>query len=289
MYCRRYTRYVTFPSGRGFTLTTLWEEFKTAILQDKSVRDLRANWAPIRLGCYASEYRHFDISPATLRNVVGVCRTHGTTLTGLLQALAHASLACRVSSDQAPGFIGSTIVNLRPIMKQALKKKVKIDIRDMDLTRAMANFMTTVDHVFDKGWVTKIRTTSVSNPSREELRDSAENHGEVENENRDGGSDSRVIDGKADSSSIAVETTSRATKAPAPAGEASVWSIGRSIFSVSSEVHGAALGICAVATKDGELYVSYDWQESTVSTTIGEGLTVDLESWLNFIGREKTQ
>ncbi|KAI0843973.1 hypothetical protein F5Y00DRAFT_267029 [Daldinia vernicosa] len=87
-----------FPVELGFTLATLWNEFKPAVLRTKTETDLHPTWAPIRPGRYASEYRHFGISPIAVPNIVAVCHIHWTTLTGLLQALAHANLACRCQS-----------------------------------------------------------------------------------------------------------------------------------------------------------------------------------------------
>ncbi|KAI0116694.1 hypothetical protein F4814DRAFT_413693 [Daldinia grandis] len=342
-----------FPVGIGFTLATLWNEFKPAVLRAKSEEDLGATWAPLRPGRYASEYRHFSISSTVLQNIIAACRAHGTTLTGLIQALAHASLARRLSDEQARAFRGSTIVNWRPLMKQALNEKVKADLRDMDLMRAMGNFMTTVDHVFDEEWVTKIRAASVVDESfqrgikpsegkRGEIEESFEDQEVVERrmltlepliwsvakrvrvdlvKRLDEGtkndqmglmkfipdfrallkerlekprahsvavSNIGVIDGKAPLPLNDVGNPVEGT-VDAFTRENARWSINRSIFSISSEVHGAAFGVCLVAAKDGELYVSCDWQENAVSTELGEGLTADLESWLKLFGRGQAQ
>ncbi|KAI2777736.1 hypothetical protein F4815DRAFT_447935 [Daldinia loculata] len=340
-----------FPVGLGFTLATLWNEFKPAVLQAKSEAGLRATWAPIWPGRYASEYRHFGISPIALKNIIAACRVRGTTLTGLAQALAHTSLACRLSDEQARAFRGSTIVNWRPLMKRALNEKAKADLRDVDLVRTMGNFMTTVDHVFDEEWVTKIRAASVVNDSSQRgLNHSEGKRGETEENFKDqevverrmlalesliwpvaktvrvdlvkrldegtkndqmglmkfipdfrallkerlekprshsvAVSNIGVINGKAPSSLNGVENSVEGAS-DAFTGANAKWSIDRSIFSISSEVHGAAFGVCLVAAKDGELYVSCDWQESAVSTELGEGLTADLESWLKFFGRDQ--
>ncbi|KAI1655000.1 hypothetical protein F4813DRAFT_194328 [Daldinia decipiens] len=326
-----------FPVGIGFTLATLWNEFKPAVLQAKSKVELRAAWAPLRPGHYASEYRHFGISHIALQNIITACRVHRTTLTGLLQALAHASLACRLSDEQARAFRGSTIVNWRPLMRRALNEKAKAEVRDVDLVRTMGNYMTTVDHVFDEEWVTKIRTASVINDSSHRaLKHSEDKRCEPEEYFKDQEmverrmlalqsliwpvaktvrgdlvkrldegtkndqmglmkfiSDFRallkerlekprshsvavsnigVIDGKAPSSLSDIKNSVEGAS-DAFTGANSRWSIDKSIFSISSEVHGAALGACLVAAKDGELYVSCGWQENAVSTDLGGGLT----------------
>ncbi|KAF3065295.1 hypothetical protein GL218_00954 [Daldinia childiae] len=342
-----------FPVGISFTLATLWNEFKPSVLQAKSEANLCATWAPIRPGHYASEYRHFSISSIALQNIIAACRVHGTTLTGLLQALAHASLACRLSDEQARAFRGSTIVNWRPLMKRALNKKAKANVRDADLVRTMGNFMTTVDHVFDEEWVIKIRAASViTDSSQRGLKHLDGKRGETEENFKDqevverrmlalqsliwpvaktvrvdlvkrldegtkndqmglmkfipdfrallkerlekprshsvAVSNIGVIDGKTPSSLSNVENPVEGAS-DAFTGASTKWSIDRSIFSIGSEVHGAAFGVCLVAAKDGELYVSCDWQESVVSTELGEGLTVDLKSWLKFFGRDQAQ
>ncbi|KAI0097046.1 hypothetical protein F4776DRAFT_554654 [Hypoxylon sp. NC0597] len=70
--------------------------------------------------------------------------------------------------------------------------------------------------------------------------------------------------------------------------ENSKWTIERAMFSVSPEVHGAALCLCPVAVRGKELYLSCDWQDCAIDVALAEGFVADLEAWLRFIGQSTT-
>ncbi|KAI2466270.1 hypothetical protein F4781DRAFT_356888 [Annulohypoxylon bovei var. microspora] len=155
-----------FPVTPGYALSTLWVELKPPGIAAVSKSDLHATWAPILLKPYVTQYRHFGIDNRTLQNVLAACRKHNTTLTGLIQAMTHVSLATRLSVAEARGFLGCTIVNLRPLMcapeaKTKIFKASGINPKDI-----MGNFMTMIDHEFDATWVTQIRAASISQDER---------------------------------------------------------------------------------------------------------------------------
>ncbi|KAI1373143.1 hypothetical protein F4677DRAFT_231115 [Hypoxylon crocopeplum] len=142
-----------FPISMGYALSTLWKELKPPCLVGKS--HSRANWAPIRLQPYTTQSRYFNLDHATLQRVLGACRAHNTTLSGLIQALVLVSLATRLTPAQAHAFATSTIVNLRPILASC---STYLQSRNVDPKHTMANFMTVVEHEFGTDLVAKIRT-----------------------------------------------------------------------------------------------------------------------------------
>ncbi|KAI2617893.1 hypothetical protein GGR54DRAFT_607310 [Hypoxylon sp. NC1633] len=141
-----------FPITMGYTLSTLWHEFKPQCLA--ATPDTLAYWAPIRTKPYLSRYRHFSLDDARLKNVLAACRSHGTTLTGLIEVLALVSLAARLPPTQARGFTGSTALNLRPLLASGSKY---LRAQNIDATQTMGNFVSIVDHIFDAELVAEIR------------------------------------------------------------------------------------------------------------------------------------
>ncbi|KAI1453367.1 hypothetical protein F4805DRAFT_379110 [Annulohypoxylon moriforme] len=151
-----------FPITPGYALATLWDEFKPSRLAGGSKSNLHASWAPIRLQPYVTQYRHFSIDNKMLQNVLAACRKHNTTLTGLIQSVVHVSLATRLSSDEVSGFLGCTIVNLRPLMCTPEAKSKVLRSSGIDPEKTMGNFMTSLDHEFDARWVARVRTANTS-------------------------------------------------------------------------------------------------------------------------------
>ncbi|KAI1134616.1 hypothetical protein F5Y05DRAFT_406402 [Hypoxylon sp. FL0543] len=170
---------VKFPVSTGYALATLWGELAPSGLSTDSKAELRATWAPMKVKPYATQCRHFSIDNATLQRILAACRKHNTTVTGLLQALSHVILSVRLSPEEAKGFLGSTIVNLRPLMSapEVVKKKA-LKSGEMDPKKTMANFMTQMAHEWDAEWVSKVRAAKVSasashdGPSNEGKRES---------------------------------------------------------------------------------------------------------------------
>ncbi|KAI0879992.1 uncharacterized protein GGS22DRAFT_101136 [Annulohypoxylon maeteangense] len=158
-----------FPITPGYALATLWDELRSPRLLEDSKSDLHATWAPIRLQPYVTQYRHFSIDGEGLRNVLAACRKHNTTLTGLIQSVVHVSLATRLSAEDARGFLGCTIMNLRPLMCALGAKSKVLTSSGIDPKKTMGNFVTLLDHEFDARWVARIRTANVPQVEHSEV------------------------------------------------------------------------------------------------------------------------
>ncbi|KAI1099804.1 hypothetical protein F4804DRAFT_68660 [Jackrogersella minutella] len=157
---------VRFPVSPGYAVATLWEQLHLPGFTLDSKADLSAAWAPIRTLPYVARYRHFSIDNGALQNILAACRKHNTTLTGLIHALAHVSLATRLSAAQAPGFLSSTVVNLRPLMCAPETKTKVLKAVDEDPNRMMGNLLTSVDHEFSVDWVAKVRAAGTPQGAR---------------------------------------------------------------------------------------------------------------------------
>ncbi|KAI1408657.1 hypothetical protein F5Y13DRAFT_182554 [Hypoxylon sp. FL1857] len=313
-----------FPISTGYALATLWDELGPPGLSTGSKTELRAAWAPIKVQPYVTQYRHFSIDNPTLQNIIAACRKHNTTLTGLLQALSHAILSVRLSAKEAKGFLGSTVVNLRPLMgaPEVRRKALKLD--EVDLKRTMANFMTVIDHEWDVDWVAKVRAAATSashnDPAKEaeaELtRDqektalepliwpAAESARAVIQKRLDEGTKNDLMGlmkfipdyrallkdwtKKPRAHSVVVTNLGVIDGNPSDSAsdeEGRKWTLERAVFSISPEAHGAALCLCPIAVKGKELYLSCDWQDCAIDISLAEGFVADLEAWLRFIGQ----
>lgn len=299
-----------FPITAGWAMKTIWKEAKPPALSGKL--DLQANWAPIQLTPYVTKYRHFNIDNRMLQNVLAACREHKTTLTGLLQTLAIFSLATRLSPEKARGFIGTTVVNIRPIMSSKF-----IRSHNIDPSNTMANFVTMVDHEFDTELVAKVRGRVNESSGKETYMTALEEYLWPTAERVRGDLQRRLDDGRKNDQmglmkfipdfrmllkdwakkprvySIAVTNLgvidgdpSNANTPETGGGQSDRWAIRRAIFSVSPEVHHAAFVVCPVAVRCKELYVSCDWQDAALAEGLAEGIVADLESWLRYFGRE---
>lgn len=170
-----------FTLSSRWAASTLWHELKPAPFRASSNADLLATWAPLKLTPYVTQYRHFSIDHPTLQTILSACREHKTTLTGLIQALAHVSLATRLDPKDARAFTGSTVLNLRPIIAAAEPRLQSKEVRSgaLDLSRTMANFVTIADHEFDGAWVAKVREAA-ANMAKGEGKQEREGEGERE-------------------------------------------------------------------------------------------------------------
>lgn len=156
-----------FPVSTRFALLTAWRELRPSGLSPQTAS--QARWAPIQATPYRTRLRVFDIAPAVVRAIIAACRTHKTTLTGLLHALVLAALASRVPASEAMAFTGGTALDLRRHLlgtpkktKEDKKKKKRNEEPDFDFDpkRTMANYVSLTPHEFGVDLVREIRDLS---------------------------------------------------------------------------------------------------------------------------------
>jgi hypothetical protein len=66
--------------------------------------------------------------------------------------------------------------------------------------------------------------------------------------------------------------------------EGGKWSLRRAELALSAETPSAALSVSVMTVKGREMCVTCSWQDCVVEREVGEGLTRDLERWVNEIG-----
>ncbi|ROW08503.1 hypothetical protein VMCG_03065 [Cytospora schulzeri] len=138
------------PLTIPFVLKTMWKEWGPT-----TFRPALARWAPIadRASPFKTQVRSFTIEAEPLRNILFACRQHKTTLTGLLHVLTLASLASQLAEEAAPAFASGTTIDMRRYIEPNLPAYPWFEAE-----RTMANFVTLMDHEFDRGLVSQIRS-----------------------------------------------------------------------------------------------------------------------------------
>ncbi|KAH6889781.1 alcohol acetyltransferase-domain-containing protein [Thelonectria olida] len=282
----------------GYTATTIWKELKPPVFAGKAEF---ASWGPFKLTPRETQIRTLSIDNDTLQKVLAVCRSHKTTLTGLLHGIAFVSLAPQLPEDQVAAMMGGTPLNLRRFIKANPPAYPWLEPN-----KIVGNFVTKMDHEFDKTLVVKVRDAargagteaerfsalegevwSTAVTVRRELQDKLDLGlkndavglmavvGDWQKYQKDQMKKPRhgswmvtnvgVIDGQ-------------------PKGTSNGWSIQGSSFSLSANVLASMFSISTVAVKGGDLAVDVSWQDHIVDAGVGERLSVDLKSWLNHIG-----
>lgn len=264
------------------------------------------SWAPIRLGPLNSRIRIVRVEDETLQVCLKACRQHGTTLTGLIHALALASLVARTTDgddDTTKGGVQSgTPMSMRRFTRRP----------GLDAERTVMNCVTYCFHRAEAAEVAKLRAPAggkaadggereatvwaVAARVREDLvrqldrgtkneisgmlrfvpdhRPLLAGHGRKPRQNSLECSNLGVMDGGAGAAS------KEASAEPGP------WTIDQALFSQSTCSSGPAISINPIAVKGKGLSISFCWQGEVVSDAVAEGVAADTEAWLKQLGRE---
>ncbi|KAI8628370.1 alcohol acetyltransferase-domain-containing protein [Xylariaceae sp. FL1651] len=309
-----------FQLSPKYTLSIAWKELKPRGFISKSAS--RADWAPIRASPFKTQSRAFDVEPEVLQKVLAACRTHETTLTGLLHAVALASLASRLHPRDAAAFAGSTALDMRRHMQPQPAAHPGLEPK-----RTMADFVSAMTHDFDAELVRKIREAAAASafPASSSLRErdgdddtpfppalvdlvwqcAAQVRAEIQKrldlglKNDIVGVMKLVPDWRAQfrdqarkprACSVVVTNLGALDGAAAPANDEHIspgnrWEIERALFGISSEVCGAAFAISPISVKGKTLCVSCSWQDCVLDVKLAETIVADLERWLRFLGK----
>lgn len=283
-----------------FAATTVWEELKPPMLASKSAY---VSLADITMTPRKTQIRGFSVDNESTQKILSACRSHKTTLTGLLHAAAFMSLVHQLPEEKLAGIISQTPLNLRRFIKSSPKAHSKLEPKQL-----IANYVTMMDHVFKKSVVQKVHQQSRSVGDEEQFSALEEEmwsaavfiRGEIKDKldlglkndlvglmgvvgdwdkfHRDELKKPRtaswlvsnvgVVDGQNDGD------------------EASHWSIERSKFSLSACVVGALFNIGVISVKGKDLFVDLSWQDGIVDTGIADQLVSDLEKWLRHVAEK---
>ncbi|KAH7152857.1 alcohol acetyltransferase-domain-containing protein [Dactylonectria macrodidyma] len=290
-----------------FTAAMLWKEFKPQIFATK--KPPHKLLAPLHLTQTGTQSRRLSIDNATLQNVLAACRTHKTTLTGLLHGITLVSLVNLYKEEAPTELISESPLNLRRFLPSRPPA-----FPEFEPSKAIGNFVTKMDHIYDETLVSKIQGLargastesetiaaledvmwSVSKTVRQELKDKLDMGlknelcglmklvGDYRGYFKDQMKKPRdsswlvtnlgVIDG-----GLSAGTNSETAQS---------WSIERAHFSIGANLISSNLSICPVAVKGGPLVIGFSWQDEAVDNKLGEGAVAGIDAWLKHIGSKQ--
>ncbi|KAF4975249.1 hypothetical protein FZEAL_7956 [Fusarium zealandicum] len=294
---------VEIPISLYYAASTIWKELKPPFLATNDAT--QATWAPIRQEPYRTVFRTFSIDDATLKNVVGACRKHKTTITGLLHALPLASLAVQLAEgkehhkEEANAMHAITALDIRRFMP------TKPEGYPWHVPgKTIDNQMSLCDHTFDAKLVADIRSKARDASSDDEtmarLEDivwsaAARSREEIQQKldqrmsNDPLGLMKFVKDWRAQKKSqlkkprVGAWGVSNLGVLDGDV-EGDGWRIERAVFQLSCELTSPVFHISSISVKDKELCVDVSWQEGIIDVAVGEKLASDIEAWMRFLG-----
>lgn len=300
----------------GYAAATIWKELGPSGLKSSSKRAPEiAHWGTILLTSRETQIRQTSVDHTTLQRALAACRRNKTTLTGLLHGVALVSLAPQLPGDQVAGMVGETPLNLRRFVERAPKK-----YPGLEPSRMVGNFVTKIDHEFDKELVVAVRGMSLgaatdderfvalqdavwsaAASTRREIKDKLDLGlkndavglmaavGDWQKYFRDGAKKPRHGSWLVTNVGVIESQPAGAAVAAADAaasGDDSEWRLRESSFSLSASALAAMFTISTIAVQGGDLGIDVSWQDHVVDVGIGERLCEDLKAWLNYVGRE---
>lgn len=284
----------------GYAATTLWQELKPPMLESKSAY---VSWADITRTPCTTQIRSFSIENESTQKVLSACRSHKTTLTGLLHAAAFMSLAHQLPEDKIASIISETPLNLRRFIKPNPKAFSGLEPKQL-----VANYVTMMDHVFKKSLVQKVREQSRSVGDGERFSALEEQmwsaaafiRGEIKDK-LDVGLKNDVVglmgvvgdfdkfhkdELKKPRTASWLVTNVGVIDGQSHGDEASRWTIERSKFSLCATVLGCMFKISVVSVKGKNLCIDLTWQDGVIDVGIADQLIADLEKWLHYVAQK---
>ncbi|KAI8712031.1 hypothetical protein NCS52_01468300 [Fusarium sp. LHS14.1] len=289
-----------FKITPGFAATNAWSELKPPMLESKTAY---VSWAGIRRIPRKTEIRSFNIDNESTQKILSACRSHKTTLTGLIHAAAFMSLAHQVPDEKLASIIAETPLNLRRFIKPNPKAHSGLQPEQL-----IANYVTMMDHVFKKSLVQKVRqqSRSVGDEERfaaleEEMWSAATSiRGEIKDK-LDLGLKNDLVglmglvgdwdkyhkdELKKPRKHSWLVSNVGVINGHNDGDEASLWTIKRSKFSLSACVRGCIFNIGVISVKGKDLFIDLSWQDGIVDAGIADQLNADLEGWLRHVAEK---
>lgn len=284
----------------GFVLSELWKGLKPEWVFPPG--NMHARWAPIQASPYQTRFCNFKVDNHIVTKLVGACRLHQTTLTGLVQALCLVSLSTALQG--ASGFASRTPYDLRQILPSNTEQYPWLQPKE-----SMCNYVSVVDHEFDPRLVNTIRSymPAMSSDSKlpADIMDvvwsvSARVRREIQ-ARLDSGTRNDLIgimklcpdwNSQQQGEMRRVRYLSwLVTNLGVLDGESSTtvnkedtWSLRGAELILSAETPSAALSVSIMTVRGRQMCVTCSWQDCVVDTELGERLMGDLERWLKEIG-----
>ncbi|CAM1507510.1 Fc.00g071510.m01.CDS01 [Cosmosporella sp. VM-42] len=296
-----------FPISCGFFLSEGVQSLKPSFLVSES--PYTTKWAPVQSKSCTTRLSLLTVEEEVLQGVLKECRQHKTTFTALLHALTLVSLANRLPKDKARAFQTGT-----PICVRRMIHPSPTEHPDLVMEQTVANSVTYWLYKFDEDVVAKVRAQASNAKARPEsdvdleatlwsaatrlrqdlskkLESGAKNDmlglvkfvGDWRKFMKDGTKSAR--DRSWEVSNLGV-MNGEVLKEKAEPGNGENWRIDHAIFTQSSVVAGPAICINPIAVKGKGLTVTCVWQIEVIDDDLVQGLSSDLEAWLNGLGKD---
>ncbi|RSL68758.1 hypothetical protein CEP53_002452 [Fusarium sp. AF-6] len=291
-----------FKITPGFAAANAWHELKPPMLNSKSAY---VSWADHTKTPRKTQIRSFNMDNEATQKILSACRSHKTTLTGLLHAAAFMSLAHQLPEEKLASMISQTPVNLRRFIKPNPEAFSGFEPKQL-----IANYVTMMDHVFKKNIVQKVRQQSRSVGDDEQRFSALEEEmwsaaafirGEIQDKLDLGLKNDLVglmgLVGDWDKyHKDELKKPRKASWLVSNVGvidgqnngddDTSRWTIERSKFSLSACVVGAMFNIGVISVKGKDLYIDLSWQDDIIDAGIADQMIADLEKWLHHVAQK---
>ncbi|XEV02466.1 hypothetical protein FSHL1_007753 [Fusarium sambucinum] len=287
------------PVSLNFIFSTFSQDL---ISQSKTAKPETADWAPITMEPFKTRLKLTTLSNDVLKPVLDACRKQETTLTGLLHSLISVSMATRLAKDKARAFSCGTPVCLRQFQPPGMAK--------VDLKKTAINSVVYWPYIFELGLVATIRQQVDDAQANSELNKKIEDTvWSVSKSIREGLTAKLKLGPKNDTIGLAKfitdwksylkENSKTRTHSwevsnlgviqgelPGDTGTRDCWKLEDATFTQSVSVTGPALTFSVISVKGRGLTLSCSWQIGVVDDGLVEGVSNDLETWLNGLGRD---
>ncbi|KFH44368.1 hypothetical protein ACRE_048480 [Hapsidospora chrysogenum ATCC 11550] len=302
-------KWAEFSVGLCFALSTSWRELKPSFLQKKPTA-LQRSWGPVKPGPGKTERRTIRIGATNAKKIVGACREHKTTVTGLLHGILAATLMWETRSfGRGRSLKATTAIDMRRFLG---RRPSGLPGTELDPHKTIGVFVTALFHEFDEPTVEQL-CTKMRGPI--EGKGMAHMEGivwEVAETTR--GAIRAKIDRGLKNDIVALVKVvgdwraerARLVKKPRVEAwmvtnlgvmdvnpptektkddETSGWRAGRAFFSLSAETPKPVFSLSSITAKDGDMCVDVTWQADSNEFVdgIGNRLGPHLYAWLNYI------
>jgi hypothetical protein len=292
----------SFQMTVPFLVKALWKELKPYWLFPPT--PMHATWAPVKKTPFCTRFCTVTVENETVERLVGICRQHHTTITGLLQALVLVSLTSRL--DNMTGFASRTPYDLRHYLPSHTKEYPWLKPKE-----AMCNYVSVLDHEFEPELVAAIRAKQTetgvgsSHALSADIKDmiwsiAARVRREIAARLESGITNDMisimkfVTDWRPQQESETrkprylswlvtnLGVLERGDDEPDRAG--TNWSLQKAELVLSTEVPSAAISVSVMTVAGERMAVTCSWQDCVVDQELGKHLLDDLQRWLNEIG-----
>ena len=275
------------PVSLSFAVRTLWDDMQPS---------LTASWCPIKTPV-ATRFRTLCIPAAAVSNIIAACRSHDTTLTAALHAIALLSFCER---QNAPGFKANTALDARRFLPN---KPASYPWFEPDTT--FANYVSTMTHTHEKPLTDEVRlhlheTRDLPGNERKDAlantmwREAVRARAEITDKLalgtrnsiiglvklvRNWHSHAKQDAGKARKNAWVVTNLGAIDTGD---GE---WRMQRAQLTLCAQITGTAITMSVVSVKNGPLCIDFSWQEGVLDESFPEGVIADVEGWMEYLGQ----